>query len=925
MANSIVSAFRRRYPTDQRTDDELTVAIGSAYPEYSDPAKFPDFHSDLQRLTKAVQPQPSAGAEEPFPPFPPTVGDYFRQAGGSLIRGATSTLGSIPEAFGTAARIAGTYSVPGAEYVPMRFETEPGGLETALTRAGEAVSPAPVEGLEKSFLATKLPEAIGSSGAFIAGGAVAGAAEIGVVRAIGARATARALAGGLSEEVAAKMGVDAATSAAHRLAYGNIASLGALSQAQQGYEEARRAGADEHTRFLAFALNLPVGMTEAVPLSNMLNRLDKLSGGTLKQSLIHAGVESFEEALQNSLQGAAGDVIAARIAKYDPDRKMFDSLAEDAGVGGISGAIVSLAISAIGGKLRGGDRTSQSSTATAPPPPGGAGPAAAQAGVGRGTPPPAAPDVAAQYLTPEQKAEQHAAKMQETARRQIFGGFGADETFFVAQLPPNEQVTYQALVEQARKDKNAADQRIAEQRSAEERGGNAALVQKEGEDREREAEEQRARAAGGAGGGVSPTTAVATTGGLGTDVAPGSAGQPVTAPEKNVVNPPAAMIAPVVFHSAMVVPGLPAVLYFTPTVELRGKDGGIYKPGDAITELNLEGFTIPPEELARARKVAQGELTKPAGTQNLPTPAVPVAPQPTAPAVGTQYLLPPVLEAIAQKVAASKERLTADDQATLPKTTDPFYQIYHNRVAELRGLPPTTVKTDIGQPPRAPLPPPVAPVTTPPVVTPVVPPVVPPTPAKTGVVSKIRAKAAQLAVAVRKAAAVVHASPIVDTIDFEDSPLYFMLSGRGAGASEETIAALNEEDEKKAIISSGEYEGHFGTLVAKGDASTGTPARIKLENGKTVKVQESEYNTLANIRKGMQKGTGAKVTLAPGYFEIKEPLAANDKALQAAGLVSRASLVGDPQHGSRNSWTHRWTVFRDGNRVVILPTYKSSE
>ncbi len=255
MPNAIVSAYRSKFPNDTRSDDELTLEIGRAYPEYADPTKFPDFHSDLQRLTKAAAPQPNA-ASEIFPPFPLTVGDYARQAAGSAIRGFSSTLGSIPEAFGSAARIAGTYSVPGAEYAPMRQETEPGGLETAISRAGEAFSPEPVPGLEKSFLATTVPAGVGSGVGFIAGGAGAGAAEIGLIRAIGARATAKALAGGLGQAAADAIGVSAVKSAATRLAYGNIASLGALSQAQQGYEEARKAGADEHTRFLAFALNL---------------------------------------------------------------------------------------------------------------------------------------------------------------------------------------------------------------------------------------------------------------------------------------------------------------------------------------------------------------------------------------------------------------------------------------------------------------------------------------------------------------------------------------------------------------------------------------------------------------------------------------------------------------------------------------------
>jgi hypothetical protein len=828
--NAIVQAFRRQFPNDPRSDDEITSAIAAAYPDrlagYSQ--EFPDFHNDLLRLSAR------SGPTTPPPeiiPYPPTVGEYAKQALGSGIRSAAETLGSVPRAFGTAARIAGTYSVPGAEHVPMRFETEPGFIEQAIPRLGEAVSPEPVPELQKSFLATTLPGAVGSSVGFLAGGAVAGAAEMGIVRAIGTRAMARAAASGLAEAEALSVGQAAAQSAARRLSYGNIASLGALSQAQQGYDEAQRAGADEHTRFLSFALNLPVGMTEAVPLANMLSRMDKLSGGTLKKGLLTVGVDTFEEALQNSLQGVAGDVIASRIAKYDPDRKLFSSLAEDAAAGGISAAILSLATSAIGGKLRRGPPTATREE-----------PAAAPAG-------PAAADVAAQYASEAEKAGQHAARMLDVARRTVFGGYGPDEQHFVATLTKEQLGTLQGMVINAGKEKDAIDQGIEQQRGEEERRRNDEQLQAAEADRQRQAQEQGARAAGGVGGSVSPEAVV---GGLTlpsttSDSPPGTGGQPIVAPEKGIVPPAPTLVAPV---------------------------------------------------------------------------PVPVPPPPAVPAV-IPIDIPPVLEAIAQKVASPTGQLTPDEIATLPKTTDPYYALFHQRVAQLRGVAPAPVTAPAPAaqaPARPPLPSPVAPVA-PPVVTPAPP---------TGILSKAKAKAVALATTVqRKVASVVHASPVLDDVDFDgDSPLTFELSGRGAARG--TATQLAPVDPNLVVISRGQYEGHRGTLVPRGDeeieTDTSVPAKIKLDSGNVVTVAKTDFTTLASIRKSMQEGqgTGKKVVLSPAYFELTE-VPTTEAEVQDAGLVSQASIKTEkpPGKGSKNSWTHRWTVFRNENRIYFLPTYKA--
>src|SRR6266446_5893529 len=100
MANTILDLHRQKYPGDPRSDDQIILDYAREFPE--DTSRFPDFQSDLQRITKAQAPT----GQQDIPPefqralasdFPPGIGDYAKQVVGSGIRGATSTISSIPE------------------------------------------------------------------------------------------------------------------------------------------------------------------------------------------------------------------------------------------------------------------------------------------------------------------------------------------------------------------------------------------------------------------------------------------------------------------------------------------------------------------------------------------------------------------------------------------------------------------------------------------------------------------------------------------------------------------------------------------------------------------------------------------------------------------------------------------------------------
>jgi hypothetical protein len=83
-------------------------------------------------------------------------------------------------------------------------------------------------------------------------------------------------------------------------------------------------------------------------LSRMLKRLDGITAGGFTKKVLTAGKETFEEALQEAFQSGMGDIIAKEV--YDPNRKLFKDLKEDAAVGGVTGFLFSLVTQSIGGR-----------------------------------------------------------------------------------------------------------------------------------------------------------------------------------------------------------------------------------------------------------------------------------------------------------------------------------------------------------------------------------------------------------------------------------------------------------------------------------------------------------------------------------------------------------------------------------------------
>lgn len=309
MANSFIQKYRALNPTDVRSDAELTLLIGGKYPEYF--TEFPDFGEDYQSLISAKEERER-----------PTLGQKIvTQPIGSFIRGAANVVSEVPGAIATGAqaleRKALEAGIPGASaeraYGDVDEQYLTGMLSKKIRDVGDAISPDPVKGLEDSLWSTKVPQGVGSTVGFFAGG-LAG----------------RAL----------KLNPIAAT-----------ALLGSATGASSQYREAVEHGANTDQAIGAWLAGAGVGTSEAVPLASLFNKLNRLSGGTFMRKIGDAAVESVEEALQEGFQSAAGDVIASKWAGYDPDRNLFEDVGENMVVGGVSGAVVTMLASFLKTKI----------------------------------------------------------------------------------------------------------------------------------------------------------------------------------------------------------------------------------------------------------------------------------------------------------------------------------------------------------------------------------------------------------------------------------------------------------------------------------------------------------------------------------------------------------------------------------------------
>jgi hypothetical protein len=326
------------------------------------------------------------------------------QAWGSLMRGLSGGLASLPEA----AAIAGSWieRKTGLDPSDKPEESLSWQLGGMIRSAGDWMSPAQSREYGDSFWATDLPQGIGSGLSFIVGGKGVGAlVKGGISKSALKTGTSRALAKGATEKEAARLGAQFARrypkmkpwKSAGKIAEkmpiigkggivgggakwspfyniaatvdtASIAGLGAMMNATHGYQDAHdvlmaKAQAEGRTElndkemstaFTSFLLNGGMGISEAMPMAGLLTRINQGTGGTFSKWLKYALLEGGTEFIQESSQTTWGNVVAGQLLKYDETREAFDHVLRSGSAGGMSGFLLSIFSSMIGGKVRQG-------------------------------------------------------------------------------------------------------------------------------------------------------------------------------------------------------------------------------------------------------------------------------------------------------------------------------------------------------------------------------------------------------------------------------------------------------------------------------------------------------------------------------------------------------------------------------------------
>lgn len=134
---------------------------------------------------------------------------------------------------------------------------------------------------------------------------------------------------------------EAARQSAGQLADRAISVPGVLGGSASGvpeWEAAKASGLSDDEAFDVLVKNYFVGQTEALPIANMLGRLNKVTGGKLTEMIKTSGMGAFEEGLQETFQTYLTNEIAKD--SYDPDRDPFFQVLESGQVGAIVGAIL---------------------------------------------------------------------------------------------------------------------------------------------------------------------------------------------------------------------------------------------------------------------------------------------------------------------------------------------------------------------------------------------------------------------------------------------------------------------------------------------------------------------------------------------------------------------------------------------------------
>ena len=270
----------------------------------------------------APAPAPANVRLEPvdYDPFSPEFEmSRGESAVNSLMQGATHTLASVPKAVGEGAvalaNLFGDNPVLGNPEGEVPEDTWTFQLGEQLSQWAKDNFPTNPN-FADDFWTTKVPEGVGSTVAFAAGGLAGKAAKVPVLATSGGMGAAAEGVGGVEEYKQ------------HQLKEGKPV--------------------DPTERAKVFSASLPVGMTEAVPITRALDRLDKVTGGGVKKIAAEGLKGGVEELAQEVVQRIGGNLVAGKVVAYDPERGVFEGTREAGEVGFTVGALLNTLTASIG-------------------------------------------------------------------------------------------------------------------------------------------------------------------------------------------------------------------------------------------------------------------------------------------------------------------------------------------------------------------------------------------------------------------------------------------------------------------------------------------------------------------------------------------------------------------------------------------------
>lgn len=315
-------------PRQQESDNRSLVAVGHRSESSTTPPRPVTQQKRNQTTTASIRQNRPTATTQTDPFGRPTLGAQIETELADPNAGKVSPRveaadrfreGLPPVFFPRIASAGGRFRRAAAEAIPRTVEGLAEGFETLGTIGGDPVASQPtgvakavrtvtrpviqniqrenpVDPSDQSFLTNKLPSALGSAAGMMATGALGRVARVPAIL--------------------------------------TSAGVGSGVEMSQVAEEADAAGISPERRNAAIAMAGATGLTEALGIGRALDKFG------LKQAFTRRAFQVLEEGGQEALQSYLGNINAALVGQYDPNRPLSQGVLESAVLGGLVGGTV---------------------------------------------------------------------------------------------------------------------------------------------------------------------------------------------------------------------------------------------------------------------------------------------------------------------------------------------------------------------------------------------------------------------------------------------------------------------------------------------------------------------------------------------------------------------------------------------------------